>query len=117
MHSVIQIQVKWKQVILVIQDKWNSLSDKEKSQIILTSWRSKQKYQSLVVNTTDIEYNINNYGNVWNWTSDSTDGYWADSGNSARFDGYYLVPDLYHYYLLWCAGRSSIFDPYGIFNR
>lgn len=101
----------------MIQDKWNSLSDKEKSQIILTSWRSKQKYQSLVVNATDIEYNINNYGNVWNWTSDSTDGYWADSGNSARFDGYYLVPDLYHYYLPWCVGRSSIFDPYGIFNR
>lgn len=116
MHLAIQTQVKWKQVILVIQDKWNSLSDKEKSQIILTSWRSKQKYQSLVVNMTDIEYNINNYGSVWNWTNDNVDGYWANSGNSARFDGYYLVPDLYHY-LLWCAGRSSIFDPYGIFNK
>ena len=44
---------------------WNQLSDKEKSQMMLTSWRSKQKYPSLVVNTMDIEYNINNYGNTY----------------------------------------------------
>ena len=96
----------------MIQDKylhmWNQLSDKEKSQMILTSWRSKQKYPSLVVNTMDIEYNINNYGNVWNYIDD---GY-----NNVRFDGYYLVPDLYHYYPSWCAGISSIFDLYGIFK-
>lgn len=90
---------------------WNSLSDKEKSQMILCLWRSKQKYPSLIANAID-------YGNVWNWTDDTKyDGYWVNGGNSARFDGYYLVPDLYHYYLPWCAGRSSIFDPYGIFNK
>lgn len=102
----------------MIQDKYrHSLSDKEKSQMILHLWQSKQKYPSLAVNTTDIEYNINSYGNVWNWTNDSIDGYWANSGNSARFDGYYLVPDLYHYYPygMGYAGLNII-DPFGVYR-
>lgn len=101
----------------MIQDKYrHSLSDKEKSQMILHLWQSKQKYPSLAVNTTDIEYNINSYGNVWNWTNDSIDGYWANSGNSARFDGYYLVPDLYHYYPYGMdyAGLNII-DPFRVY--
>lgn len=83
--------------------------------MILRLWRSKQKYPSLVVNTTDVEYNINNYGNVWNWTN-NIDGYWANSGNSARFDGYYLVPDLYHYYP-YCMDYAglNIIDPFGVY--
>ncbi len=86
--------------------------------MILHLWRSKQKYPSLVVNTTDIEYNINNYGNVWNWTNDGIDGYWANNGNSARFDGYYLAPDfLYHYYPygIGYAGLNII-DPFGVYR-
>lgn len=50
-------------------------------------WRSKQKYPSLIVDATNIEYNINNYGSGWHWINDNT-----------QFSGYYLVPDLYHYY-------------------